>query len=142
MAAGTRLDKRRVLVVGAGTRPSDDPDAPLGNGRAVAVAAAREGAAIACADRDEASARETADLAAAAGGEPVGVVADVTAPQECERMVAEAAVAMGGIDGLVLNVGIALGGGLAGTSADQWDTVFAVNVRAHFLTCRAAQRCR
>jgi NAD(P)-dependent dehydrogenase (short-subunit alcohol dehydrogenase family) len=138
MTGGTRLDGRRVLIVGAGTRPSDDPDAPAGNGRAIAVAAAREGAAIACADRDEASARATADLAAAAGGEPAVVVANVTAPEECERMVAEAAASMGGIDGVVLNVGIGLGSGLAGTSADQWDTVFAVNVRAHFLTCRAA----
>jgi NAD(P)-dependent dehydrogenase (short-subunit alcohol dehydrogenase family) len=53
-------------------------------------------------------------------------------------MVAEAAECLGGVDALVLNVGIGLGGGLAGTSAEQWDTVFAVNVRSHFLTCRAA----
>ena len=28
--------------------------------------------------------------------------------------------------------------GLAGTTAEQWDTVFAVNTRAHFLVCQAA----
>ncbi|MGQ5638901.1 MULTISPECIES: hypothetical protein [unclassified Streptomyces] len=43
------LAGRNVLVVGAGTRPSDDPGAPVGNGRAVAVLAAREGASVACA---------------------------------------------------------------------------------------------
>ena len=41
-----RLTGRRVLVVGAGTRPDPDPDAPHGNGRAIAVLAAREGAAV------------------------------------------------------------------------------------------------
>ena len=51
-----RLDAKRVLVVGAGTQPSDDADAPVGNGRAIAVLAAREGASVLCADRDEKSA--------------------------------------------------------------------------------------
>src|SRR5437588_287263 len=35
--SGPRLTGRRVLVVGAGTQRSDDPDAPVGNGRAIAV---------------------------------------------------------------------------------------------------------
>ena len=30
-----RLTGRRVLVLGAGTRPSPEPDPPLGNGRAI-----------------------------------------------------------------------------------------------------------
>jgi len=38
----------------------------------------------------------------------------------------------------VCNVGIGEGRGLEGTSVAQWDEVFAVNVRAHFLLCRAA----
>ena len=37
-----RLTGRRVLVVGAGTQRSDTPDPPVGNGRAIAVQAARE----------------------------------------------------------------------------------------------------
>ena len=49
-AGGTRLAGRRILVVGAGTRTHGIPDAPIGNGRAVAVAAAREGATVVCAD--------------------------------------------------------------------------------------------
>ena len=55
-----RLDGARVLVVGAGTQPSADSDAPMGNGRAISVAAAREGAAVVCADRDADSAEATA----------------------------------------------------------------------------------
>ena len=57
-----RLSGRRVFVVGAGTRPSDDPDAPVGNGRAISVLAAREGASVACADVDAGAATETAEL--------------------------------------------------------------------------------
>ena len=33
-ATGPRLAGRRILVVGAGTQRSDDPEAPVGNGRA------------------------------------------------------------------------------------------------------------
>ena len=63
-----RLEGRRVLIVGAGTRASDDPDAPIGNGRAISVLAAREGAAVACVDRDSEAATETARLVEDAGG--------------------------------------------------------------------------
>ena len=62
-----RLTGRRILVVGAGTRPCPDPDPPMGNGRAISVLAAREGAAVACADKDRAAAAETARLARAEG---------------------------------------------------------------------------
>jgi NAD(P)-dependent dehydrogenase (short-subunit alcohol dehydrogenase family) len=133
-----RLEGRRVLVVGAGTRRSDDPDAPIGNGRAIATLAAREGALVACADRDEAAARETVELIAADGGSAEVLVADVVRPEDCAAVVAGAEARLGGLDGLVLNVGIAQGARLAGTSVEQWDTTFAVNVRAHFLVCQAA----
>ena len=43
-----------------------------------------------------------------------------------------------GLDGLVVNVGIAGGWGLEHTSAEDWDRVFQVNVRAHYLTCKHA----
>ena len=44
--------------------------------------------------------------------------------------------ALGGMDGLVLNVGIAAGVGLENTSAEDWDQVMAVNLRAHFLALK------
>ena len=134
------LTGRRVLVVGAGTRPSDDPEAPPGNGRAISVATAQAGAAVALADRDADAAQETARLVAEAGGGGTSVVvqADVSSADACAAMVSEAAHRLGGLDGVVLNVGIAGGFRLAGTTAEQWDEVFAVNVRAHFLVCQAA----
>ncbi len=133
-----RLTGRRVLVVGAGTRPSPDPDAPMGNGRAISVLAAREGAAVACADRDPGAADETARLVRAEGATAEVLIADVGDPLTCPQLVADAAAALGGLDGLVLNVGIGLGRGMAGTTAGQWDETFAVNTRAHFLIAAAA----
>jgi len=141
-----RLTGRRVLVVGAGTRPSPEPDPPPGNGRAISVLAAREGAAVACADRNAAAAEATVALVRAEhaegpgnGGQSAAVVlADVAAPDACAAVVADSAAALGGLDGLVLNVGIGLGRGMAGTSAAQWDQTFAVNTRAHFLVAAAA----
>jgi NAD(P)-dependent dehydrogenase (short-subunit alcohol dehydrogenase family) len=132
------LDGRRILVVGAGTRRSDDPEAPVGNGRAIAVTVARRGATVACADRDAEAATETADLIAGAGGTACVVVADVATEEGCADSVAGAVDGLGGLDGLVLNVGVGLGRGIEGTTAADWDGVFAVNLRAHFLVCRAA----
>jgi NAD(P)-dependent dehydrogenase (short-subunit alcohol dehydrogenase family) len=127
-----------VLVVGAGTRPSTEPDAPPGNGRAISVLAAREGAMVACADLDAESGATTVQAVKAEGGEAAPIVADAADPDQAAAMVAEAAEKLGGLDALVLNVGIALGPGLEGTSPDDWDRTMAVNVRSHFLACRAA----
>jgi NAD(P)-dependent dehydrogenase (short-subunit alcohol dehydrogenase family) len=133
-----RLAGRRVLVVGAGTRESPEPDPPIGNGRAISVLAAREGASVACADLSESAARETLRWIEKEGGRGAVLVADVSDPEACARVVADAERALGGIDGLVLNVGIGLGRGLEGTDAKAWDATFAVNLRAHFLVARAA----
>lgn len=132
------LAGRRVLVVGAGTQPSPDPEAPIGNGRAISVACGRAGAAVACADRDKGSAQATADLVNETGGTGVVVEGDVSDAQACFDIVEQAIELLAGLDGLVLNVGIGAGRGLEGTTADDWDRVFAVNVRAHFLLCQAA----
>ena len=122
-----RLADRRIVVVGAGTQPSDEPDPPMGNGRAIAVRVAAEGAAVVCVDRDRAAAQDTAALI---GDAATVVVADVAVEDDCARLVADAGSP---IDGLVLNVGIGRGVGLIGTTAHDWDTTFAVNLRSHFL---------
>jgi NAD(P)-dependent dehydrogenase (short-subunit alcohol dehydrogenase family) len=133
-----RLADRRVLVVGAGTRPTAEPDAPPGNGRAIAVLAAREGAAVACADVDGEAAAATVALAEGEGTKAVAITADVADAEQCASMVERARAALGGLDGVVLNVGIGLGAGLAGTDVEDWDRALTVNLRAHFLVCKAA----
>ncbi len=133
-----RLENRRLLVVGAGTRATGDPDAPIGNGRAISVLAAREGAAVACADIDADAAAATVALVEGEGGRAVPITADAADPDQCAAMVGAANESLGGLDGVVLNVGIGVGAGLAGTSIEDWDLALAVNLRGHFLVCKAA----
>lgn len=121
-------------MVGAGTQPSDELDAPVGNGRAIAVAAARDGAVVGCADRDRAAAESTVAWIEREGGTAHVIVADVASDDGCAGLVADA----GDLDGLVLNVGIGRGGGMTRTSARDWDETFAVNLRSHFLVAREA----
>ncbi|HEX6421211.1 MAG TPA: SDR family NAD(P)-dependent oxidoreductase [Acidimicrobiales bacterium] len=138
-APAGRLAGRTVLVVGAGTRPSDDADAPVGNGRAIAVTAAREGAAVVCADRDAAAAEATAALVRAEGATAGVAVGDVRDEADCAALVAAAVeIGRGTLHGVVVNVGIGRGAGLAGTSAADWDAVLSANLRGHFLVAREA----
>ncbi len=127
-----------MLVIGAGTRKTEDPDAPIGNGRAISVLAAREGAAVACADLDGGAAGETVALVEGEGGRGVPITADASEPAQCAEMVARAVDALGGLDGVVMNVGIGLGAGLEGTTVEEWDRALAVNLRAHFLAAKEA----
>lgn len=138
-AAGGILHGRKVLVVGAGTRPAPEGAADLmGNGRAICTVAARAGATVACADMDARAASATAALVEAEGSTAHVLTADVSDAEACGRVVADAEAAMGGLDGLVCNVGIGAGMGMSGTTPEQWDAVFDVNVRAHFLLAAAA----
>jgi NAD(P)-dependent dehydrogenase (short-subunit alcohol dehydrogenase family) len=133
-----RLAGRRILVVGAGQSDHGEADPPIGNGRAMAVLFAREGARVAVADRDQPSAEATTARITGDGGAAVTVIADMARPGDPQAMVAEASAALGGLDGLVYNVGIAERHGLDGTTPDSWDLVLAVNLRGAMLTARAA----
>ena len=142
-AAGTapgasRLTGRRVLVLGGGSRGVGDPDAPAGNGQAISVLAAREGAVVAIVDVVPEAAEETARLVRQAGGSAVSVIGDLAQADECVRVVDAAAAELGGLDGVVLNVGIGAGLGLEETTTAIWDRVLAVNLRSHFLVSRRA----
>jgi NAD(P)-dependent dehydrogenase (short-subunit alcohol dehydrogenase family) len=128
-----RLAGRRVLVVGGGQQDHGLEDPPIGNGRATAVLCAREGAGVLVADIDAGSAEATAELARAEGGDVGVVVADAAEEAGVEAMFAAARDELGGLDGLVLNVGIGGGWLLKGTSVEDWDRVMAVNLRSQFL---------
>jgi NAD(P)-dependent dehydrogenase (short-subunit alcohol dehydrogenase family) len=138
-AVAPRLSERTVLVVGAGTQPSDEPDAPTGNGRAISVLAARAGAHVVCVDRNAVAAEQTAALVRSEAADATVVVGDVTSADDCAAMVGRAVEVGGGcLDGVVVNVGIGRGAGLAGTSPEDWDATMAANLRGHFLVARAA----
>lgn len=135
-----RMQGRHVLVVGAGQRTIDDPEAPVGNGRAISMLAAREGAKVACADVSEASVQETVDLVRGEGGTAYPLVADVSDPAAITRMLHDAKARLGQLDGLVVNVGISQGLPLDKMTPEAWDKDFAVNLRAHMLICQEALR--
>ena len=66
------------------------------------------------------------------------VVADVTAEEDVRRGVDEAAAALGGLDVVVACAGVASRGTVADTTPEEWERVFAVNVRGVYLTAKAA----
>jgi NAD(P)-dependent dehydrogenase (short-subunit alcohol dehydrogenase family) len=112
-------------------------DAPIGNGRAIAITCVREGASVAVADVDLPAAEETAELARAEGsGEVTALAADASDEQAVVATMDATEKTFGGLDGLVLNVGIAAGVGLQNTTVEDWDKVMAVNLRAHFLALK------
>lgn len=133
-----RLAGRRVLVVGGGQRRTVDEVPPVGNGRAMTVLFAREGATVACADMDLVSAQESVDWVRREGGHAHALQADVSRPEAITRLVREAVEVLGGLDGLVLNVGIGNSSRFGNETAEAWDAVMDVNLRAHMLCAQAA----
>jgi NAD(P)-dependent dehydrogenase (short-subunit alcohol dehydrogenase family) len=134
-----RLAGRRILVVGGGQRIVDAKNDPVGNGRAMSLLFAREGAQVAVADRNRPAAQGTADLIVKAGGRAQVIEADITSEADVRRMLAEAVAGLGGLDGLVLNVGVGVGGlGLSRTTPDEWDATLSANLRGPMLCCREA----
>ena len=136
--AAEGLAGRRILIVGAGQQDHGLADPPIGNGRAMSVLFAREGAAVALADIDAAGLEATEALVRAEGAECVSVVADAAEEAGIETMFERGCAALGGLDGLVMNVGIGAGLRFGGTSVEDWDRVMAVNLRSHFLGCKQA----
>jgi NAD(P)-dependent dehydrogenase (short-subunit alcohol dehydrogenase family) len=130
-----RLKDRVAIVVGAGQSPGDG----MGNGRAVALTFAREGAKVMCVDHNLASARETADMIAAKSGTAVAFQADVTADREVRTMVADAMRRWGRIDILHNNVGVSLAGGdaeLLAITEEAFDRCVAINLKSCILAAK------
>jgi NAD(P)-dependent dehydrogenase (short-subunit alcohol dehydrogenase family) len=126
-----RLKDKVAVVVGAG---SIGPG--WGNGKATAVAFAREGARVFCVDINPAAAEETAEIIKAEGGSAVAHRADVTKADEVAALIAACCDRYGRIDVLDNNVGIAELGGVVEVSEADWDRVFAVNLKSAFLAMK------
>ena len=131
--ASGRVAGKVAVVVGAGQTPG----ATIGNGRAIALLLAREGATVLCVDRDEASAEETVTRIEGEGGTASALRADITVEDDCRSIASTAVERHGRIDILVNNVGIGTGDGGA-TSIDEraWDLIQEVNLKGMWLTCK------
>ena len=127
---GERLRDKVAIVTGSG---SSGPG--WGNGKAMAVLFAREGAKVVGLDIDAAAAAATQRIIDEEGGSGIAVVGDVTRGADVERLVASALEAYGRIDILVNNVGIAVVGGPAELDEAAWDRLMSVNIKSAYLTC-------
>jgi NAD(P)-dependent dehydrogenase (short-subunit alcohol dehydrogenase family) len=104
-----RLTGRRIIVVGAGQRSVVDEDPPIGNGRAMSVLFAREGAHIACIDVNREAVDNTCAQITSEGGKAFAEIVDVADVAAIAPAVERCASRLGGLDGLALNVGISQG---------------------------------
>lgn len=109
--------------------------ASRGIGAAIARALAEKGFAVAVHyNRSEAEAHALA----AELPDAIAVQADMADAQAVERMVQEVARHYGRIDVLVNNAGIALWKLTMDTTVEEWDRIFAVNVRGAFVAAKTA----
>ncbi len=131
------LDGKNIAITGAGA----------GIGKAIALAAAAEGANIVVADYGVAMdgsnpTSEVADSAVAEiealGGQAVAVAGDISEFQVGEEVVAAACDNWGTIDGVVCPAGVLRERMLFNMSEDEWDHVVAVHLKGHFNVYRAA----
>jgi glucose 1-dehydrogenase/3-oxoacyl-[acyl-carrier protein] reductase len=123
-----RLEGRRVLVTGAG----------VGIGQAIAHELALEGAAV-CIHSSATPPGETLELIREVGLDAVAVRGDLADVAECERVVDEAAAALGGgLDGLVNNAGITRELAFEDTTPDLFAALFDLNVRGYFYCAQRA----
>ena len=118
-----RLAGKVAVITGAGSQNEG-----IGNGRAMAVLFAREGARVLLVDRRLDAAELTAGYIQQHGGEAVPYEADVTSAAACDAMVAAAVSRWGRLDVLVNNVGIGIAKTIADVSDDEWDLQMRLNV--------------
>lgn len=127
-----RLQDKVAIVTGAG---SAGPG--WGNGKAVAVLFAREGARVLAVDLNPEALADTCRIIEGEGKVCATHRADVSQAAQVEELVQRCLALYGRVDILHNNVGIIELGGPADTSEESWDRVMGVNLKSMFLTCRA-----
>ncbi len=126
-----RFDGKVAIVTGAGCVA-----AGWGNGRAIAVRLAEEGARVLAVDRDLARLQETLASAGLARDAILPFAADVTDSASVAAMAAACVEAFGRIDVLINNVGGSAAGGPVEMDEAVWDLQVDVNLKSVFLGCK------
>lgn len=111
--------------------------AASGIGKEIAIVYAREGAKIVIADLNKEAAEATAAELKAAGGQAIGLGADVTDEDQVNAAVEAAVAAFGGIDILISNAGIQIVHPVEEFSFADWKKMLAIHLDGAFLTTRA-----
>jgi len=128
---GGRLQGKVAIVSGAGCVGPG-----WGNGRAMAVIFAQEGARVLAADKNLDAMTETIARVREGGGEIEAHRCDATVGEEVADMVATCRARFGRVDVLVNNVGGSAAGGAAELSEDDWDAQMDYNLKSAFLGCK------
>jgi NAD(P)-dependent dehydrogenase (short-subunit alcohol dehydrogenase family) len=126
-----RLKGKIALIMGAG---SVGPG--WGNGRAMAVRFAEEGAKVFCVDKDMNRIAETVERVKALGGEIATAAGDVTQSAVIATVVQQCVDKWGRIDILVNNVGGSAAGGPVELDEEIWDAQVDTNLKSVFLSCK------
>jgi NAD(P)-dependent dehydrogenase (short-subunit alcohol dehydrogenase family) len=127
-----RLTGKVAVVTGAASQAEG-----VGNGAAVAMLFAREGASVVLVNRSQDRAKALEEAIRAEGGEATAFAADVTRPDQTEAMAAFTAERYGRLDILHNNVGIGAGGNTVTVSLEDWDRLIQANLTSAMLSCRA-----
>ena len=127
-----RLEGKSAIVFGAG---SSGPG--WGNGKAAAVAYAREGASVACVDLLAEAAEETASIIRSEGGRALALAADVTDLTSIRDAAGQAAAAFGGIGILHNNVGVTHMGGPVELDEEKFQAALDLNIGPVYRTAKA-----
>jgi NAD(P)-dependent dehydrogenase (short-subunit alcohol dehydrogenase family) len=109
-----------------------------GLGRAIALAFAREGAAVAGISQSEGKGAETLALIEKSGGRALFRSGDVTKTADIDDLVRDAAVQFGGIDIAVNSAGVRTNGSITDITRASWERTLEVNLTGAFVVCRAA----
>ncbi|HUI95185.1 MAG TPA: SDR family oxidoreductase [Xanthobacteraceae bacterium] len=128
---GGRLQGKVAIVSGAGCVGPG-----WGNGRAMAVIFAQEGAKVLAVDKSLDAMTETLARVREAGGEIEPHQCDATVGAEVAGMVAACRARFGRVDVLINNVGGSAAGGAAELSEEAWDGQMAYNLKSVFLGCK------
>lgn len=127
-----RLKGKAAIVFGAGSSGQG-----WGNGKAAAVAYAREGARVACIDIVQEAAEETAAIIKQEGGSAVALAADVTEISSIEDVVARTVAEFDRVDILHNNVGVVHMGGPVELSEEQFAAAVDLNIGSVYRSAKA-----
>ncbi|TFK31534.1 NAD-binding protein [Crucibulum laeve] len=116
--------------------------AAQGIGRAIAIRLAEDGYSVAVSDLQGQTSlmEEVVSSIRSNGGNAISVVADVTQEADVDNLVQKAVSEFGGLDVMVANAGIAVLTPILETTIEEWERVFAVNVKGTLLCYKAAAR--
>jgi glucose 1-dehydrogenase/3-oxoacyl-[acyl-carrier protein] reductase len=121
------LSGKKALVTGAG----------MGIGQGIAIELARQGAEVAV-HYAHTEPEETVSEIEGLGGKAFTVKGDLSRVEECERVVDEAAGALGGLDTLVNNAGVTKALPFLETDEETYDSLFDLNMKGYFFLARRA----